>query len=184
MTVSEYGRRDGTGGYAEPHLLELSKEHGGSPRIELRFHQVRGEMDDVNLEPMTEQPAGSFDPEQTAADDGGAPRVSRVRGDPLAVFERAEQEDAAFQAASLCRQPVDGRKGRPATGRENQQIIGFDDSPAGRHGFPGEVYLIDPDAGVYPMVPPGQGYDGMITGDFIKARKAAPLKKPDASEMF
>jgi hypothetical protein len=34
------------------------------------------------------------------------------------------------------------------------------------------------------MVPPGQGYDGMITGDFIKARKAAPVEKPDASEMF
>jgi len=44
--------------------------------------------------------------------------------------------------------------------------------------------MIDPDAGVFPMVPPGQGYDGMITGDFIKARKAAPAEKPGASEMF
>jgi acetolactate synthase I/II/III large subunit len=53
--------------------------------------------------------------------------------------------------------------------------------------FDGPAFLevmIDPDAGVFPMVPPGQGYDGMITGDFIKARKAAPLEKPDASEMF
>jgi acetolactate synthase-1/2/3 large subunit len=53
--------------------------------------------------------------------------------------------------------------------------------------FDGPAFLeamIDPDAGVYPMVPPGQGYDGMITGDFIKARKAAPVEKPDASEMF
>ena len=30
--------------------------------------------------------------------------------------------------------------------------------------------IIDPDAGVYPMVGPGQGYDAMITGDFITAR--------------
>ncbi len=53
--------------------------------------------------------------------------------------------------------------------------------------FDGPAFLevmIDPDAGVYPMVPPGQGYDGMITGEFIKARKAAPVEKPDASEMF
>ena len=121
--------------------------NSGSPGIELRFHQVGGEMDDVDLEPMTEQPAGSFDPEQAAADDGGAPRVSRVRGDLLAILERAEREDAAFQAASLCRQPVDGWQERPAAGRENQRVVGFDDSATGRHGFPGEVYLIDPHAG-------------------------------------
>ena len=45
--------------------------------------------------------------------------------------------------------------------------------------FPGPAFLeviIDPDAGVYPMVGPGLGYDAMITGDFIVARpqKAAP----------
>jgi hypothetical protein len=34
------------------------------------------------------------------------------------------------------------------------------------------------------MVPPGQGYDAMITGDHIKGRKAAPAEKPGASEMF
>jgi acetolactate synthase-1/2/3 large subunit len=53
--------------------------------------------------------------------------------------------------------------------------------------YPGPAFLevmIDADAGVYPMVPPGQGYDGMITGDFIKGRKAAPVEKPGASEMF
>jgi acetolactate synthase-1/2/3 large subunit len=53
--------------------------------------------------------------------------------------------------------------------------------------FDGPAFLevmIDPDAGVYPMVPPGQGYDAMITGDFIKARKTAPMEMPNASEMF
>jgi acetolactate synthase-1/2/3 large subunit len=37
---------------------------------------------------------------------------------------------------------------------------------------PGPAFLeviIDPDAGVYPMVGPGQSYDAMITGDFIAA---------------
>ena len=53
--------------------------------------------------------------------------------------------------------------------------------------YPGPAFLevmIDVDAGVYPMVPPGQGYDGMITGDFIKGRKAVPVEKPSTSEMF
>jgi acetolactate synthase-1/2/3 large subunit len=39
--------------------------------------------------------------------------------------------------------------------------------------FPGPAFLeviIDPDAGVYPMVGPGLGYDAMITGDFINSR--------------
>ncbi|HEX4051938.1 MAG TPA: biosynthetic-type acetolactate synthase large subunit [Steroidobacteraceae bacterium] len=40
--------------------------------------------------------------------------------------------------------------------------------------FAGPAFLeviIDPDAGVYPMVGPGLGYDAMITGDFIAARE-------------
>jgi acetolactate synthase-1/2/3 large subunit len=46
-----------------------------------------------------------------------------------------------------------------------------------------EVY-IDPDAGVYPMVGPGQAYDEMITGDHIPSREKVVIKTPDASEMF
>ena len=44
--------------------------------------------------------------------------------------------------------------------------------------YPGPAFLevvIDPDAGVYPMVGPGQSYDKMITGDYIVARKVAPV---------
>jgi acetolactate synthase I/II/III large subunit len=39
--------------------------------------------------------------------------------------------------------------------------------------YPGPAFLeviIDPDAGVYPMVGPGLSYDAMITGDYIAAR--------------
>jgi acetolactate synthase I/II/III large subunit len=55
-------------------------------------------------------------------------------------------------------------------------------------GFPGPAFLevvIDPDAGVYPMVGPGQAYDQMITGDYITGR-AAPQgsKDVDPSDMF
>jgi acetolactate synthase, large subunit, biosynthetic type len=54
--------------------------------------------------------------------------------------------------------------------------------------FDGPAFLeviIDPDAGVYPMVGPGQAYDEMITGDHIESRyEAKTPQEPDASEMF
>lgn len=53
--------------------------------------------------------------------------------------------------------------------------------------FPGPAFLeviIDPDAGVYPMVGPGQSYAKMITGDFIESRDSAEDELPDPSEMF
>jgi acetolactate synthase-1/2/3 large subunit len=54
--------------------------------------------------------------------------------------------------------------------------------------FPGPAFLevmIDTDAGVFPMVGPGQSYDQMITGPNIKPRQApAPRQAPGASEMF
>ena len=53
--------------------------------------------------------------------------------------------------------------------------------------FKGPAFLevmIDPDAGVYPMVGPGQAYDEMITGDFIPSRHKSEIRSPDESEMF
>jgi acetolactate synthase-1/2/3 large subunit len=44
--------------------------------------------------------------------------------------------------------------------------------------------IIDPDAGVYPMVGPGQAYDEMITGDHIPSRDKVEIKPVGASEMF
>jgi acetolactate synthase I/II/III large subunit len=54
-------------------------------------------------------------------------------------------------------------------------------------GFPGPAFLevmIDQDAGVYPMVGPGQAYDEMITGEHIASRNEVEIKTPDASKMF
>lgn len=55
--------------------------------------------------------------------------------------------------------------------------------------FDGPAFLevmIDPDAGVYPMVGPGMGYDQMITGDHIPTRNPEVDAKTevDSSEMF
>jgi acetolactate synthase-1/2/3 large subunit len=57
-------------------------------------------------------------------------------------------------------------------------------------GFEGPAFLevmIDPDAGVYPMVGPGQAYEDMTTGDFIPTRKRPTPGEPhgpDESGMF
>lgn len=56
--------------------------------------------------------------------------------------------------------------------------------------FPGAAFLevmIDPDAGVYPMVGPGMGYKQMVTGGYIPAREMAirpETVKIDPTEMF
>ncbi|GLQ47314.1 acetolactate synthase [Dyella lipolytica] len=53
--------------------------------------------------------------------------------------------------------------------------------------FDGPAFLevmIDPDAGVYPMVGPGANYSQMITGDFIPAREAPHLGDTAATDSF
>ncbi|MBB6188372.1 biosynthetic-type acetolactate synthase large subunit [Rhodanobacter sp. MP7CTX1] len=53
--------------------------------------------------------------------------------------------------------------------------------------FDGPAFLevmIDPDAGVYPMVGPGASYAQMITGDFIASRNAPSTQETTASGMF
>jgi acetolactate synthase I/II/III large subunit len=53
--------------------------------------------------------------------------------------------------------------------------------------FDGPAFLeviIDPDAGVYPMVGPGQTYEEMITGDFIESRGRPSATEAGPSEMF
>ncbi|MBL6749228.1 MAG: biosynthetic-type acetolactate synthase large subunit [Nevskia sp.] len=53
--------------------------------------------------------------------------------------------------------------------------------------FPGPAFLeviIDPDAGVYPMVGPGVSYADMITGDWIPSREPNKTIDIDKSEMF
>lgn len=53
--------------------------------------------------------------------------------------------------------------------------------------FKGPAFLeviIDPDAGVYPMVGPGMCYSEMITGDHIPTRNEGVKEEVDSSEMF
>jgi acetolactate synthase-1/2/3 large subunit len=53
--------------------------------------------------------------------------------------------------------------------------------------YPGPAFLevmIDPDAGVYPMVGPGASYAQMITGEHIPSRGAPLARETGPSEMF
>jgi acetolactate synthase-1/2/3 large subunit len=53
--------------------------------------------------------------------------------------------------------------------------------------FDGPAFLevmIDPDAGVYPMVGPGASYAQMITGDFIASRDSSAPREASATHMF
>jgi acetolactate synthase-1/2/3 large subunit len=53
--------------------------------------------------------------------------------------------------------------------------------------FDGPAFLevmIDPDAGVYPMVGPGMSYAQMVTGEHIASRVAAAPRANEPSEMF
>jgi acetolactate synthase-1/2/3 large subunit len=53
--------------------------------------------------------------------------------------------------------------------------------------FDGPAFLeviIDPDAGVYPMVGPGLSYSQMITGDWIRSRADSEREQLDPSELF
>ncbi len=53
--------------------------------------------------------------------------------------------------------------------------------------FDGPAFLeviIDPDAGVYPMVGPGLSYSQMITGDWIRSRSESERETLDPSELF
>ena len=53
--------------------------------------------------------------------------------------------------------------------------------------FEGPAFLevmIDPDAGVYPMVGPGANYSQMITGDFIPSRTASQTGEATVSDSF
>jgi acetolactate synthase-1/2/3 large subunit len=84
-------------------------------------------------------------------------------------FVKAAQADGFKYAARL-----DRKEDVP---RVIEELIHFD-GPAFL-----EV-LIDPDAGVYPMVSPGQAYAEMITGEFIASRTKVDIKTPGPSEMF
>ena len=107
----------------EPHLLELAPEHLGRAGIELRFHQVRHQMDDVRLEAPVQKAARGLQSQQAAADDSGASRGRCAGHDALAVVERAKHEHALLERAVLIAHVVERRNHRAAAGRNDELVV-------------------------------------------------------------
>ena len=65
-------------------------------RVELRAHQIRPEMDDMDFDAVLQQTARRLQPQQPAADHNGALAFVGASGDLMAVVERAEHADAGL----------------------------------------------------------------------------------------
>ena len=71
--------------------------------------------------------------------------------------------------------------------RKLDKKVDIDKTIAEFMAFEGPAFLeviIDPDAGVYPMVGPGLPYSEMITGDYIRSRSRPGQETLDPSELF
>jgi len=71
--------------------------------------------------------------------------------------------------------------------RRLERVDGLEATIADFLAFDGPAFLevmIDPDAGVYPMVGPGASYAQMITGDFIPSRTAPAVHEATTAHMF
>jgi hypothetical protein len=141
LVVAEYGGRRFLEMDLHAHLLELLLKHLGAAPVELRLHQVRHQVDDVDVQPRVDEAAGRFESEQAAADDRSATHPVHKREDTVAVVECAEDEDAAFErdvrgrsprspahGRGHRRQPLDWRNQRLAAGGDDERVIWLDGS--------------------------------------------------------
>src|SRR5207248_2578413 len=101
----------------QPHAFELALQQGPAGGVELLDHQMRGDLDDSDLETMTGQTAGGFQTKQPAAKDDGSLAVLGVGGDGGTVVERAKDEDA------LLLRPFELRNEWPRAGGKDEQVV-------------------------------------------------------------
>ena len=96
----------------------------------------------------------------------------------------------ASSATRACTRRISSRRRRPTASNGHggwSARRNWRDAIADFLAFDGPAFLevmIDPDAGVYPMVGPGATYAQMITGDFIPSRAAAEASGDSPSDMF
>ena len=126
MPVAEHGgRRALRDASRRSHLLELAPSRTcASAGVELRFHQVRHQMDDVGFETPVQEAARGLETQQPAADDRGpARRVAGEAHDALAIVERAKDEDALFEAPVFVAHVRERRNHGAAAGRDDQRVV-------------------------------------------------------------
>jgi hypothetical protein len=141
----------------QAHLLELPLQDPGACRVELRFHQVRHQMDDVHLEAGIQQAARRLESEQPASNHDRAARAAHERQHAIAIGQRSEDEDAALErlravasarATVRFRQAADRRNLRPAAGRHHERVERLDLAVSAADALRGDVYLLDANAGM------------------------------------
>ena len=92
--------------------------------IELRFHQMLAEMDDMHLAAVIQQAARRFEPEQAAADhDRFLAGFACSRDHAVAVVERAEPEHAGFSSPSGVLSTFHRRNEGAAAGRDQKLVV-------------------------------------------------------------
>ena len=123
-------------GYA--HFLEGLLEETARFGVELVFHEVFGEVNDVDLQTPVHQPACGFETEQSAADDDGPSDVRRVVDHLRAVVKSAKCKDAGSERSILGVEAVDWRHEGKAAGREYELVVRHEVSARGvdRLGLP------------------------------------------------
>jgi hypothetical protein len=127
----------------EAHLFELSQQDRSAHGVELHVHDVRHEMDHVDLEAAVEQAFRRFKAEQAAADHGGPFGGGGAREHAVAVVERPKDEDAVLEAARSVEHIGDRRHDDAAAGGEHERVVGLDDSVAARRLLGGHVDRLD-----------------------------------------
>ena len=89
---------------------------------------MRRQVDEMNVETMGAQPARGFDAEESATDHHCCASVACAHRHSIAVLDRAEDERAVSQRPIVVHQSRDWRQQRATPGRDDQPVVGFDES--------------------------------------------------------
>jgi plasmid stabilization system protein ParE len=133
---------------AHAHRLHLRLQDRASRRVELGFHEVLGQVDNVDLATVIEQAARRLQPEQPAADHRDALRLFGRGDDVVTVLDGAEREDAGPQPAVRGVGALHRRDERAAARRDQQLVVAFERAVGGQDKPRREVDVRHPRAGV------------------------------------
>ena len=127
-------------------LHRPAQDRAGSV-VELRVHQGRGGVHDVDGQAPVLQAAGGFQAEQTTTDDDGLRLSRRVVDHRGAVVEAAEPEHPRRQGLVVGPHAVHGWKERAAAGGDDEPVVAHRRAVVGLHDASEPVDPNHPDTG-------------------------------------